>query len=630
MFSIKKETVLKVIEEFPYEKEMFHMIKDKINLYSDYDKLKMKCFICKQDGHYAKYCFRVHHVPDAAKILADFFAHEGSFRKHHKRRSKKKKFHALAGKKLLAMRVRDLIIDHPQEMKKYIQSDLFKSNSFMPHLGDANHLQMPRVVGERRRSRTLTNMVVLSPQHLMGMESVLKDEDSVERSDLVEKHKNKVIMKLITSSAPASHVNIPVPNDPEEDEEDDGPKFEEEKFSKESSDEDDSDSGSSHDVNAPIYTIKTLGGAQTLGAQKKTLGHKNTLGNKMIGTKNTMGIGKKQTLVRKQTGARPLGNPNPAKLFIQAKTGAERQIYNAEIMEVTAEDNTFTTDAPTKVLQRTSTMRKIIESEYEHFAIDMVMNYQVYFPHNNSKKIIDQINQPYKYRKRDAKTPDSGRHKIKEVLARSNTETLKKMKSSSASPNKRGKSVFVKTRYSIWQSAKNTLNHLNLKRKPTGQVNVPSPLGLMATKNKAIAGLIPHAINVGSPKSAAEKSPTDSNYLRRMSKSLGNLDAKPPMIMVDPSPKFKAPKFLPQHTFEVEDSHDIQSSDLRFVKDSQDNVDRSLNNEFANSTFKRSDTLQKRIVKRGISLSPIMGHREREDSWRQHSPADSQHDKFFK
>lgn len=604
---------------------MFHMIKDKISLYNDYDKLKMKCFICKQEGHYAKYCFRVHHVPDTAKILADFFAQEGSFRKHHKRRSKKKKFHALAGKKLLAMRVRDLIIDHPQEMKKYIQSDLFKSNSFMPNLGDANHLQMPRVVGERRRSRTLTNMVVLSPQHLMGMESVLKDEDSVERSEYVEKHKNKVIMKLITSSTPASHVNIPVPNEPEEEEEDDGPKFQEEKFSEESSSEEDSDSGSSHDVNAPIYTIKTLGGAQTLGGgaggSKKTLGPKNTLGNRQT-------LGQKQTIVRKQTGARPLGNPNPAKLYIQAKTGAEKQIYNGEIMEI-PEETTFTTDAPPKVFQRTSTMRKIIESEYEHFAIDMVMNYQVYFPHNNSKKIIDQINQPYKYRKRDVKTPDSGRNKMKEMLARSNTETLKKMKSSSASPEKRGKSVFVKTRYSIWHAAKNTLNNLNLKRKPTGQVLQPSPLGMMATKNQAIAGLIPHVINMGSPQSAQAKSPAENAYARRLSKSLGNLDSLTPMVMVDPSPKFRPPKFLPQHTFEVEDSHEIQSSDLRFVKDSQENVDRSMNNEFA-SSFKRSDTLQKRIVKRGISLSPIMGHREREDSWRQHSPADSQNDRFFK
>jgi len=278
-------------------------------------------------------------------------------------------------------------------------------------------------------------------------------------------------------------------------------------------------------------------------------------------------------------------------------------------------------------------MRKIIEHEYEHFAIDMVTNYQVYFPHNNSKRIIDMINQPYKYKKRDVKSPDSGRKRVE--YNRSNTETLKKLKSASAAPNsKRGRSVFVKSRYSIWTAAKNTLT-TTLKRKPTSGNTQISQLGMMASKNQALAGLIPNLIKLGTKTPTAPKT-TETPYARRMSKSLGNLDALMTPVSVDPSPTFKPPRFLPQHTFEVEDSHDIQSSDLRFNKDSQDNVDKSFHRQESGfmprneSGFKRGNTLsQKKAVKRGITLSPIMARREREDSWQQHSPADSQNDRFF-
>jgi len=509
---------MNIIEEYPYEKEMFHMIKDKINLLNEYDKLKMKCYICQQEGHYAKYCFRVHYVPDRENILFDHFKENEKFNKEFKR-FKRVRFHALTGRGLMMTRLRDLIIDHPEEMKKHVQSDLFKSNSFVPPpFQNKKFLEMPRVIGARRRSRTLTGAGI--PEHLIETITPTSQENSIERKELFNQHKNKVIINFVKNAAPNK-----------------------------------------------LKTLKSI---------KTTRRHEEP-------NSESEEESEKSNEKDKQS---EKSVPSTGRLFVPPR---EAKNFTFNLVNSIPDESSYIKPA----LQRTSTIRHLLEHAHEDIVMDMVMNYQVYFPHNNSKKIIDSINLPHKKRRpTHMNSPGLPKKKLAEIFNRSNSERHKKLNkmNSNAHPDKRGKSLFVMSRYSIWNAAKNTL-----KRKPTGGSMNPniSPIGLAASKNQALAGLIPHALAMGIGKNNSNKSnPTK----RRLSRSLGNLDAV-------------------YHSKHEELSVE-GSGDLRIIaKDSEALGSERSRDMSPLSTTKAKPSPLGKFMRRGMSLAPAFIRRGRQDTW---------------
>ena len=498
---------------------MFHMIKDKVNLLDEYDKLKMKCYICHQEGHYAKYCFRVHYVPDRDMILNAHFKENLKFQTEYKR-FKRTRFHALTGRKLMMTRLRDLIIDHPDEMRKHVQSDLFKSNSFVPpHLQNKNFLEMPRVVGARRRSRTLTGAGI--PEHLLEAITPSSQDNSAERMAFVSQQKNKIITKL-----------------------------------------------------------KTLKTARPDGQQSSDEESGNTE--------------EKEQKEFKEYKASEKSIPSMGKIVLPSPDSAKNFTFEA------ASSNADEVNIYKPTLQRTSTIRHLLDHTYEDFVMDMVTNYQVYFPHNNSKKIIDSINLPH--RRRRPTNMGSGvipKKKLGEMFNRSNSAHAKKLHkmNSSASPEKRGKSLFVgNSRFSIWNAAKNTL-----KRKPTGANNQPniSPIGLAASKHSALAGLIPHALAMTSGKNKTTGKP---NPRRRQSRSLGNLDS--PYL-----PKLNAAEISQE-----------MSGDLRLAEKNSEAASESR--DFSPKKLKPSPLGQ--FMRRGMSLAPAFIRRGRQDTWGNNSSFNSE------
>jgi hypothetical protein len=78
------------LERFPDEKESYCHIKDKINLYQDYNILKVKCYACEKIGHVATECSDMFYVADSYTIARKVTHLDKVFRAEFKRHNRPK------------------------------------------------------------------------------------------------------------------------------------------------------------------------------------------------------------------------------------------------------------------------------------------------------------------------------------------------------------------------------------------------------------------------------------------------------------------------------------------------------------------------------------------------------------
>jgi len=88
LFYLKRETMLEILEEFPLDKEMFHMIKDNLATYEKYQILKVKCQICQQEYHFEDICPSIHYVPDKFEVIQQHLMDQQEFADDFMRRSR--------------------------------------------------------------------------------------------------------------------------------------------------------------------------------------------------------------------------------------------------------------------------------------------------------------------------------------------------------------------------------------------------------------------------------------------------------------------------------------------------------------------------------------------------------------
>ena len=86
---LKRSDFITVSEKYEHDKESFHMIKDKTNLYEDYMPLKTVCQICEQRLHLSYKCPRVHYIPDREAIIRTHILEQQEFNRTFIRRSKR-------------------------------------------------------------------------------------------------------------------------------------------------------------------------------------------------------------------------------------------------------------------------------------------------------------------------------------------------------------------------------------------------------------------------------------------------------------------------------------------------------------------------------------------------------------
>ena len=91
---IKREKFLETLDDFPHDKEMFCMIKDRIVNYQEYEILDLKCAVCQESDHLLEKCPQVRYVPDAQEIVKNHLEEVARFRKSFQR-IERKRFHAL-------------------------------------------------------------------------------------------------------------------------------------------------------------------------------------------------------------------------------------------------------------------------------------------------------------------------------------------------------------------------------------------------------------------------------------------------------------------------------------------------------------------------------------------------------
>lgn len=391
----------------------------------------MKCHICGQDGHYAKFCFRVHYNPDSDRIINEFKNSELHFMTTYRRHTRRS-MNALTGKMEVNMRTNDLLTRNPQKFRRFLQDNPFRSTSMISGFDETSSNQQQRGKIARRKSRNHTGVPFkgqISPK-ITG----LSEEPSFDRISHSTKPPSRVILNLSHSPTTQSKQKL----------------------------KDASSLGTSSDI-------------------------------------DDMSL-KRKAKARKS-------RPSIGKIYFQTPTGEKASI----IFDVigTSQEKLDKSES----FQRGLYMQT--KNDLDDIVFDMVTHYQVYFPHNNLKKVLEDMNFiGSRNKRRPTGLTSPPKRKLGEMFSRSNTDTIKKMRKSARSKSNRVKSLFVNSRYSIW----NMGNKRKSKKLPDNNLN---HLGMIAMKNQALAGLIPNVMSV-----APVNGPTVERK-RRVSRSLGSLDARP-------------------------------------------------------------------------------------------------------
>ena len=98
VYKISHEKLLEVLGKFPGDYEKYCELRDKINLYQNYNDLKLRCFICNKRDHLTDLCNLVHYYPNKELILLRHIFSENQERQRLSL-NRRKKINALLSKK---------------------------------------------------------------------------------------------------------------------------------------------------------------------------------------------------------------------------------------------------------------------------------------------------------------------------------------------------------------------------------------------------------------------------------------------------------------------------------------------------------------------------------------------------
>lgn len=87
VYSINQNDFIEILKSQPEDYEKYCMIKDQINLYGDFSKLRTYCFSCKGKNHLVKECPLNHYIPDKEKIIKKLNFYIDNERKEFLRKS---------------------------------------------------------------------------------------------------------------------------------------------------------------------------------------------------------------------------------------------------------------------------------------------------------------------------------------------------------------------------------------------------------------------------------------------------------------------------------------------------------------------------------------------------------------
>ena len=137
LFSINRDEFIQILKNNPEDFDKFCMIKDQIELYNNYNSLKIRCFCCNEIGHLAKDCNYIHFKPDHEKIIKTHVFYSDQQRTRFFPR-KNHKLSAFKKMKLLietSKKIWEVSIKEKESMKKY--RSLFES---LPSDDDSNEI----------------------------------------------------------------------------------------------------------------------------------------------------------------------------------------------------------------------------------------------------------------------------------------------------------------------------------------------------------------------------------------------------------------------------------------------------------------------------------------------------------
>jgi len=104
VFSLSYEKFYQALEEFPSDKEMYHVLRDQTVLLGDYTSIGMKCYLCDENDHLSQDCPQTHFVPDKQAVIDKHIQKQNDFMVKYQRRNRAK-FHSLTRKPHMATAV---------------------------------------------------------------------------------------------------------------------------------------------------------------------------------------------------------------------------------------------------------------------------------------------------------------------------------------------------------------------------------------------------------------------------------------------------------------------------------------------------------------------------------------------
>jgi len=94
IFCLTFENFYEALEKFPSDKEMYHVLKDQVNLLQDYACLSSQCWLCGDSNHIAGHCPKAHLCLDKQEVIKQYLQKGQEFSKNFKRNSRPR-YHAL-------------------------------------------------------------------------------------------------------------------------------------------------------------------------------------------------------------------------------------------------------------------------------------------------------------------------------------------------------------------------------------------------------------------------------------------------------------------------------------------------------------------------------------------------------
>jgi len=74
-----------IVEKYELDKEAFHMLKDKLSIYNDYNGIEIQCQVCHKDDHTSDKCRKIHFVASTSYIINHYLMEEREFRSNYQR-----------------------------------------------------------------------------------------------------------------------------------------------------------------------------------------------------------------------------------------------------------------------------------------------------------------------------------------------------------------------------------------------------------------------------------------------------------------------------------------------------------------------------------------------------------------